>query len=106
MVNLIFRRSDGSEQKVEAQPGESVMEAAKRNDIDEIVAECGGSCACATCHVFFDAENFAITGPPSDIESSMLDFAAEPHENSRLSCQIQVEDHVDGLLILLPETQQ
>jgi len=106
MVNLIFRSIDGSEQKVEAQPGESVMEVAKRHDIEEIVAECGGGCACATCHVFFEAEGFAVVGPPSDIESSMLDFAADPHENSRLSCQIQVEDHLDGVLILLPETQQ
>jgi len=106
MVTITFRSPDGTERVVEAKEGESVMEVAKRHDIDVIVAECGGSCACATCHVMFEADNFPRVGPPSDIEEAMLDFAEEKCETSRLSCQIQVEEHLDGLVVQLPSRQQ
>jgi len=106
MVTLTFQWADGSEKRVEAEPGETLMEVAKRHDIDVIVAECGGSCACATCHVRFEPGEFARVGGPSEIESAMLDFAEEVSETSRLSCQIQIAPELDGLVIQLPERQQ
>ncbi|MBF6472507.1 MULTISPECIES: 2Fe-2S iron-sulfur cluster-binding protein [Nocardia] len=106
MVTITFRWTDGSERTVEAEPGETLMEAAKRHDIDVIVAECGGSCACATCHVKFAPENYARVGDPSEIEASMLDFAEEKSDTSRLSCQIQIEQELDGLVVQLPSRQQ
>ncbi|MBF6472423.1 2Fe-2S iron-sulfur cluster-binding protein [Nocardia abscessus] len=106
MVTITFRWADGSERTVEAKPGESVMEVAKRHDVDAIVAECGGSCACATCHVMFEPKTFAKVGDPSEIEAAMLDFAEERSETSRLSCQIQVEQELDGLVVQLPTRQQ
>ena len=105
MIKITYQDQDGSSREVEAEEGSTVMETAIRADVPGIVAECGGACACATCHVYVD-ENFASeTGRPSAMEESMLDFAENVEPNSRLSCQIRVSDDLDGLIVRLPESQ-
>ena len=82
------------------------MEGAIQNDIEGILAECGGGCACATCHVYVDKEFLDKIAPISDVEADMLEcVASERKENSRLSCQIKVAQHVDGLTIEIPDVQ-
>jgi 2Fe-2S ferredoxin len=106
MPTVIYRLADLSERRIEVPAGTSVMQAAVQNDVEGIVAECGGSCACATCHVYVD-EAFAARLPPaSDLEAELLTVtAAEPRSNSRLSCQIIVTPQLDGLSVTIPETQ-
>ena len=105
MPKITYIEHDGTEHTVEVKKGLSVMEGAIRNNVPGIDADCGGACACATCHVYVD-ENFAAeTGRPSAMEESMLDFAEEVEPNSRLSCQIRVSDALDGLVVRLPENQ-
>jgi 2Fe-2S ferredoxin len=105
MPKITYIEKSGTEHIVEAQNGLSVMEAAIRNMIPGIDADCGGACACATCHVYIDDAWREKVGKPSAMEESMLDFAYEPKENSRLSCQINVTDDLDGLIVRLPEFQ-
>ena len=105
MVKLTFVQPDGASQTVEVEPGLTVMEAAKLNDVPGIEAECGGACACATCHVYVDQAWVEKTGKPADIEEDMLDFAFEVKESSRLSCQIKVKPELDGLVVRVPEKQ-
>ncbi|RFB05228.1 2Fe-2S iron-sulfur cluster-binding protein [Parvularcula marina] len=105
MVKLTYIEHDGTTHDVEAAPGLTVMEAAVKNNVPGIDADCGGACACATCHVYVDEAFRAKTGEPSPMEESMLDFASERQENSRLSCQITVEEALDGLSVRLPEFQ-
>ena len=82
------------------------MEGAIQNDIPGIVAECGGGCACATCHIFVDEEWMAKSGERSDMEEDMLECTSvERNERSRLSCQLKVEDALDGMVVHMPETQ-
>ena len=81
------------------------MEAAKLNLIPGIEAECGGACACATCHVYVSDEWRAKTGKPSEMEEDMLDFAFDVRETSRLSCQVKVTAELDGLIVSVPEKQ-
>ena len=83
----------------------TVMEAAKKNLITGIEAECGGACACATCHVYVDPEWQAKTGKPESMEEDMLDFAFDVRAESRLSCQIKVTDALDGLVVRIPAKQ-
>ena len=90
MVKIIYADHSGTEREVDANIGESVMEAAVRNNIPGIDADCGGACACATCHVYVDPEFLPKTGEQEAMEQSMLDFADGVQENSRLSCQISV----------------
>ena len=105
MPNITFIDAHGESRTVEAEIGSTVMETAIRNAVPGIEAECGGACACATCHVYVD-ENFAAeTGRPSAMEDSMLDFAENVEPNSRLSCQIKVSDALDGLVVRMPESQ-
>ncbi len=105
MVKITYIEHNGTEHVVEAENGVSVMEAAVRNMVPGIDADCGGACACATCHVYVDDSWREATGKPEAMEESMLDFAAEPKENSRLSCQLKVSDALDGLIVRLPEFQ-
>jgi ferredoxin, 2Fe-2S len=105
MVKLTFIQPDGASQTVEVETGLTVMEAAKLNDIAGIEAECGGACACATCHVYVDPEWVAKTGKPADIEEDMLDFAFDVRKESRLSCQIKVTPELDGLIMRVPAKQ-
>ncbi len=105
MPKITYIEHNGAEHVVDAEKGVSVMEAAVKNMIPGIDADCGGACACATCHVYVDPAWMEKVGKPETMEESMLDFAYEPKENSRLSCQITVSDALDGLIVRLPEFQ-
>ncbi len=106
MAKITYIQPDGAEQTIEAKTGWSVMEGAVKNRIRGIDADCGGACACATCHVYVDEAWREKTGSPSAMEESMLDFAEEVEPNSRLSCQIKVTDALDGLVVRLPASQR
>ena len=105
MAKITYVEFNGTEHTVEVKPGLSVMEGAIRNNIPGIDADCGGACACATCHVFVDPAWTEKVGGPSAMEESMLDFADGVQPNSRLSCQIKVRDELDGLRVQTPEHQ-
>ena len=105
MVKITFIDHEGTGRDVDATVGESVMEAAVRNNIPGIDADCGGACACATCHVYVDMDFLAKTGEQDAMEQSMLDFADGVKENSRLSCQISVSEDLAGLKVTTPESQ-
>ena len=105
MAKITFIDHTGKEHVVDAANGITVMEAAIQNLVPGIEAECGGSLACATCHVYVEEAWQEKTGKPSDMESDMLDFAYELQPNSRLSCQIRVSDELDGLVVRVPEQQ-
>jgi 2Fe-2S ferredoxin len=105
MAKITYIQPDGSSQTVDATAGMTVMETAKKHMIDGIEAECGGACACATCHVYVDEAWRESTGGPSDMEEDMLDFAFDVRPESRLSCQIKVTDALDGLIVRVPDKQ-
>ncbi|MEI2383845.1 2Fe-2S iron-sulfur cluster-binding protein [Breoghania sp. JC706] len=106
MPKITYVSADGSERKtVEAAVGTTVMENAIKNMVAGIEAECGGACACATCHVYVDPEWVEATGSPQPMEEDMLDFAYDVRPTSRLSCQIKVTDALDGLVVQIPERQ-
>ena len=105
MAKIIYVDHEGTERPIEASNGESVMEAAIKNSIPGIDADCGGACACATCHVYVDEAFMEKVGNPEDMEQSMLDFAENVQSNSRLSCQMTVSDDLDGLKVTTPESQ-
>ena len=105
MAKIIYVDHEGAERVIEATNGESVMETAIKNSIPGIDADCGGACACATCHVYIDEAFMDKVGQPEDMEQSMLDFAENVQSNSRLSCQISVSDDLDGLKVTTPESQ-
>jgi 2Fe-2S ferredoxin len=105
MTKVTYIDAKGEARTVEAQPGSTVMETALRNSIPGIEAECGGACACATCHVYVADEWTETVGPPSQMEEDMLDFAFEVRPTSRLSCQIKVTDALDGLVVTTPAKQ-
>ncbi len=105
MVKIIFIDSAGQSRSVDAEDGATVMETAVRNGVPEIEAECGGACACATCHVYVDPEWVARTGKAEPMEEDMLDFAFEIQPTSRLSCQIKVKPQLDGLVVRTPSRQ-
>ena len=97
--------SSAQSRTVDAENGATVMEMAIRNNVPGIEAECGGACACATCHVYVDEAWREKVGPPSPMEEDMLDFGYDVRPNSRLSCQIKVTDALDGLVVRIPERQ-
>ena len=105
MIHINYTDSQGTSRTVEAQEGSTVMETALRNSIPGIDAECGGACACATCHVYVADEWSEIVGKPSQMEEDMLDFAFEVRPTSRLSCQIKVAPALDGLKVTTPGKQ-
>ncbi len=105
MAKITFIQPDGAQDVVEAEPGMTVMEAAKQSDIAGIDAECGGSCACATCHVYVDEAWREKVGKAANMEEDMLDFAFDVREESRLSCQIRVAPELDGLIVRVPAKQ-
>ena len=102
MPRLIFVNSEGTEKSVEAENGVSVMEIARDNDLD-IEGTCGGSISCCTCHVIIDKDWFSIVGGPNPDEEDMLDLAVGLQPTSRLSCQIEVTNELDGLRMTIPE---
>ncbi len=105
MPKITYIAHDGHQYEVEADIGTTVMENAVKNSVPGIEAECGGACACATCHVYVDDAWREKTGEPEIMEEDMLDFAFEPKESSRLSCQIKMSDELDGLVVRIPERQ-
>lgn len=105
MAKITYVEHNGTEHAIDVKNGLSVMEGAVKNNIPGIDADCGGACACATCHVYVDQDWLAKTGERSAMEESMLDFAEGVEENSRLSCQIKVSDELDGLRVTMPESQ-
>ena len=105
MAKITFIQPDGRAQTVEGEAGMTVMETAKKHLVDGIEAECGGACACATCHVDVDDQWRDRVGPPAEMEEDMLDFAFDVRESSRLSCQIKVTPELDGLVVRVPDKQ-
>ena len=105
MVKLTFVDSASRARTVEAEDGSTVMETAIRNSIPEILAECGGACACATCHVYVDDAWLEKTGKATPMEEDMLDFAFDVKPSSRLCCQIKMRADLDGLIVHTPAKQ-
>ena len=105
MAKITYIEHNGAEHAIDVKTGLSVMEGAVKNNIPGIDADCGGACACATCHVYVKDEWLDKTGSRSAMEESMLDFAEGVEANSRLSCQIKVTDALDGLVVTMPESQ-
>lgn len=105
MPRITFIQFDGTERVIDAETGASVMNVAIDNLIVGIDADCGGECSCATCHVIVSPDWIDIVGSPSEREDSMLDLNPDREQNSRLSCQIEVIDELEGLVVHLPEFQ-
>jgi|TARA_B100001778_G_scaffold38510_1_gene27849 2Fe-2S ferredoxin len=105
MAKITFIDKDGNQKKIEIENGLTVMEGAIQNNITGIDADCGGSMACATCHVYVQDEWFNKIDKAEDAEQDMIDMAYEPKKNSRLSCQLIVTDQLDGLVVTTPEKQ-
>lgn len=105
MTKVIFHDHEGKTREVDAKNGMSIMEAAISNMIPGIDADCGGACACATCHVYVSDEWIGKLKPKDDMEDSMLDFADDVQDNSRLCCQILLSDDLDGIEVITPESQ-
>jgi len=105
MAKIKYNEHKGKTHTIEVASGLSVMEGAIQNNIPGIDAACGGSMACATCHVYVKEEWFNKLPKKEDGEEDMLDMAFEPKKNSRLSCQLMISDQLDGLVVNLPEKQ-
>jgi 2Fe-2S ferredoxin len=105
MPKVTFIQADGTSSEVEAVSGDSIMETAIDNDIRGIVAECGGACSCATCHVYVDDAWLSKLPDPDALEDGMLDCVIDRRPTSRLSCQIRVSDDIDGISVSVPESQ-
>jgi len=105
MAKITYIEFGGKEHVVEVKNGMSVMEGAVKNLIPGIDADCGGACACATCHVHVDKAWLEKLEPMQEMEKTMLDFAEGVDGNSRLSCQIKVSDVLDGLVVRTPKSQ-
>jgi 2Fe-2S ferredoxin len=105
MPKVTFIAFDGKSSTVEAPAGTSLMRAATDNGVSGIDGDCGGNCACATCHVYVDPAWTARTGSRTHSEEDMLNLVSELQDNSRLACQITLVDDLDGLVVALPESQ-
>ncbi|MBI0162859.1 (2Fe-2S)-binding protein [Bartonella sp. M0283] len=106
MVHILFISKENNQQfAVDSSSGLTLMEAALENNVPGIIAECGGACSCATCHVYIDDKWQNRVGAPNIMEDDMLDFAYDRRENSRLSCQIVLDESLDGLVVYIPERQ-
>jgi 2Fe-2S ferredoxin len=105
MPKITFIDFEGTERSVDANTGDSVMEAATQNDVPGIDADCGGACACATCHCYVAPDWTDVVGRPEELEAEMLDVAEDVQDNSRLACQIRITDEMDGLVVTTPESQ-
>ena len=102
MAKITYIESDGTQHTVDARVGDTLMSVAVDNGVPGIDGDCGGNCACATCHLFIDSE---LTGQASDEERDMLSIADDIRENSRLGCQISITEQMDGLIVHLPMGQ-
>lgn len=105
MGNITFIEHDGTSHSVEIESGQTLMQAAIDNNVPGIDADCGGECACGTCHVIIQGPGVTLSGSPSDDEIQMLDLNPERDEASRLACQVVVSDGMDGMVARLPEFQ-
>ena len=105
MPRVTFIAFNGTHHVVVVPAGTTLMRAATDNNVPGIDGDCGGQCACATCHVFVDPAWAAATGVRTDIEDDMLNFAAELRDSSRLACQIELTEALDGLVVAMPEGQ-
>jgi ferredoxin, 2Fe-2S len=105
MVQITFIDIEGTARKVDAEIGSTVMETAIKHGVPGIEAECGGACACSTCHVYVEDAWRENVGEPSPMEEDMLDFAFGVQPNSRLSCQIKVREELNGLTVRTPVRQ-
>lgn len=105
MAKITYVEASGNEQVLDIESGLSVMQGAINNSVRGIIAECGGSCSCATCHVYVDAAWLDKVGEKSPMEEALLEEVFEARPNSRLSCQIKVSDDLNGLVVRVPERQ-
>jgi ferredoxin, 2Fe-2S len=105
LVKITYIEANGRHHVVEAVPGPSVMETAKRNAVPGIAADCGGACACATCRVYIDEAWQAKTGTSNEEEGGMIEFSEDKNPSVRLSCQIKVTEDLDGLVVRMPASQ-
>jgi 2Fe-2S ferredoxin len=105
MPKITYVDYSGTVRTVDVKSGMSVMEGALHNSVPGIDANCGGACACATCHVYIDERWLPKLAQPSDVEASMLEFASDSQANSRLACQLCVSEELDGLIVRTPASQ-
>ena len=105
MAKITYIEFDGTAHEVDVETGASVMEGAIHNDVPGIEAECGGSCSCATCHVYVDPDWVSRAGDAGPLERDMLESVMDLRDSSRLCCQIEVSEEMDGLVVRLPELQ-
>jgi ferredoxin, 2Fe-2S len=105
MAKITYIEFDGKEHVLEAAPGVSVMQCAINNNVRGIIAECGGACSCATCHVYVDPAWVDAVEPKSQLEEDMLDAVCDLKPNSRLACQIPVTEQLEGLVVHMPQKQ-
>jgi ferredoxin, 2Fe-2S len=105
MPKVTFIEHDGSVHTFEVSSGQSLMQVAMSNRVPGIIADCGGSCSCATCHVYLDPEWLDRVAPAASAEKDMIDCALHVQDNSRLSCQIELDESLDGIVVRLPESQ-
>jgi 2Fe-2S ferredoxin len=106
MPKITFIEPGGGRREINAPLGLTLMEAARQHGVQGVVAQCGGACACATCHVYVDPTWLARLGPREEMEEGMLETAWEPRENSRLSCQVHITADMDGLQVTVPQRQR
>lgn len=105
MPSITYVEVNGTEHTVEVPVGTSLMQGAVDHAVPGIEGDCGGMCACGTCHVYVPESFAALTGRPEELESAMLEFAFDVDERSRLSCQIPVSEEMDGMRVLMPARQ-
>ena len=105
MPKITYIEYSGKEHHVEMPLGYTIMEGAVKNSIPGIDADCGGSCACATCHVYVDENYLSKIPAAQEAEKDMLDFVNDPNNNSRLSCQIIITNDLDGIIVRMPKKQ-
>lgn len=105
MPRITFISADGTQQDVEATEGQTLMAAAVAHGIEEIAAECGGACACGTCHCYIEASQFALLPSADEAETAMIECVIDPRPESRLSCQVKLTAAQDGLVVHLPASQ-
>jgi ferredoxin, 2Fe-2S len=105
MTTIAFIAPDGTRYDIDAPNNSSAMENAIRHDVPGIDADCGGACACATCHVYVDSAYVSRLAAPEAMEEDMLDFALDVRPESRLSCQIRIRPDLEGLVLRVPERQ-
>jgi len=102
---IIYVEHNGTEHEVEVPTGTSLMQGAVNQMVPGIEGDCGGLCACGTCHVYIPTESSELCGAPDELEQGMLEFAFDVNESSRLSCQIAVTEAMDGMRVLMPARQ-